>query len=49
MLLLRQVNLAADAAERAFRAAIDLARRREERSLELRGSDPRATLLEELS
>ena len=43
-LLLREVNPAADDAERAFRVAIDLARRRGEKSLELRATTSLARL-----
>jgi len=43
-LLLREANPAANGAERAFRAAIDLARRREEKSLELRATTSLARL-----
>jgi hypothetical protein len=43
-LLLRGANPAADEAERAFRAAIDLARRREEKSLQLRATTSLARL-----
>jgi class 3 adenylate cyclase/tetratricopeptide (TPR) repeat protein len=43
-LLLGEASLAADDAERAFRAAIDLARRRQEKSLELRATTSLARL-----